>query len=398
MDAKRMLSYTRLLISSNPALNREFNEREIEDLLNVAQIEFVQSIFDKFSNPSQQGFEDNENRRSQLGNLITKLRRMNVVTDSDYFTVPLGEDLQALTMPHYNKTSKDDLVGRGIFVALPDEAMYIVNENASLTDRLEDILTGDAPASSSSFTSGTGKLTFTVGDYKFSAGTDITGDGLSVGDITNVAGVKYTIVHIDTGGDEAYLNKPFTKDGSSVGDTVDYDPANGDTMPEFYTPVDSGSYTEVGTWNPLGQLYRNVEVRPIKHENYVKLLRDPYHSPYENLVWRLDVAKEIRDPSGTESKPDKLVNPSTKQAMLISGPDRNDGRNWYIYEYEVLYVKKPPDIAVDVVNPSAQQDCELPIHTHPSICEIAARLASGSAIPPQQQYQVMSQESQMNKT
>lgn len=88
---------------------------------------------------------------------------------------------------------------------------------------------------------------------------------------------------------------------------------------------------------------RRVSVRPIQHDDYNKIIYDPFDKPYEYEILRLA---------------------SDTYYELISAD------NTTINSYYLTYIKKP--VRVDYTN---NIDCELSDHTHDEIVDEAVRIA-----------------------
>jgi len=147
MDANTMRARFLLGYEGARLANRTFNDREITDFLNKAQEEFVKQRYDALKNRTQRGQGSGSVRDSELAGLLTGVRkigkpfRVGTTTYNATFTdnpFMQGTSLNgALRRPDSDGTldgnyeeSSDHF---GIFVALPDEAMYIVSERLDLS-------------------------------------------------------------------------------------------------------------------------------------------------------------------------------------------------------------------------------------------------------------------------
>ena len=74
MQANEMKSRFQLQYEGARLGNRTFNDREVADFLNEAQLRISKSRFDAFKNRTQRGFEDGSIRESELDGLISSTR------------------------------------------------------------------------------------------------------------------------------------------------------------------------------------------------------------------------------------------------------------------------------------------------------------------------------------
>jgi len=112
------------------------------------------------------------------------------------------------------------------------------------------------------------------------------------------------------------------------------------------------------------------EVKPIKHNDYNKIIKNPFKKPYGELVLRLDFGGNRHE--------------------LIS-----DG-NTTIDTYHLRYIKRPTPITVpDPTVPVAGVDCELNEITHRQIVDEAVAIATGVTNP--EAYQIKLREAQVSE-
>lgn len=144
---------------------------------------------------------------------------------------------------------------------------------------------------------------------------------------------------------------------------------------------------------------QGVPVIPITYDYYLANIRDPYNSPYYNRVWRLDSGNYTPSSSGsseasvrglTGRNADNIstnLSITTNTAVLLI-----PGKGWIINKYNIHYVKKPRNIVVDTITPSAQISSELNPLVHDEIVDIAVRLYMSDKMPEQSKYQVAEKE------
>jgi len=128
-----------------------------------------------------------------------------------------------------------------------------------------------------------------------------------------------------------------------------------------------------------------VNVKPVKHDEYRANIRNPYKQPYENLVWRMDYSRYT--PHYNPS------NPATpKRTELIVGPNSSNhsspGVVPSITDYRVRYIQMPPDIVVDEVTAANQRHCVLDETLHRVIVDEAVKMAVATVNPEEYQLKV----------
>lgn len=94
---------------------------------------------------------------------------------------------------------------------------------------------------------------------------------------------------------------------------------------------------------------RITRVLPIRYDEYMANIENPFKKPYKKLIWRLDFGIA-----------------GTKQHELIHGDDCS------ISSYHLRYLKQP--VAIDIIN---GVDCELHETVHEEIVDRAVQLAIG---------------------
>jgi len=113
-----------------------FDDRERSEILTEACLKFTKKRYDAFSNVKQRGFEADSERRLELSALITSTKEFKRVRSGNNGDFMLGTaDNGALRTPDkdYQGLSGGDYVETdfGVFVRIPDEALYIITESAT---------------------------------------------------------------------------------------------------------------------------------------------------------------------------------------------------------------------------------------------------------------------------
>ena len=121
-----------------------------------------------------------------------------------------------------------------------------------------------------------------------------------------------------------------------------------------------------------------INVKPVKHDEYRANIRNPYKRPYSNLVWRMDYSRSVPfyDPSSAATN---------KRIELIT-----DGTT-VLDDYRVRYLMTPADIIVDEVVAANQRHCMLDPTLHRVIVDEAVKMAAASVNP--EEYQIKKIES-----
>jgi len=146
MTANEMRAKFLLLYEGARLANRTFNDREISDFLSKAELEFVQQRFDALKNRTRRGYGDGVIRDAELSGLTSAAKKYyktytinGTVYNDDGTNSPVNPFLAgtknngALRRPDLDNnttsTGEEPQDHFGIFVALPDEAMYILEES-----------------------------------------------------------------------------------------------------------------------------------------------------------------------------------------------------------------------------------------------------------------------------
>lgn len=134
MDANGMRKMFLLGYEAARLANRTFNDREIQDFLNKAQLELIKQRFAAFRNSKQIGMGGNPMipqsaivRASELAGLMT-------ATSYVWFdkTIQGSGDNGALMGPDLDAQNNATTAARyGVFAPLPDEALYVLYETVN---------------------------------------------------------------------------------------------------------------------------------------------------------------------------------------------------------------------------------------------------------------------------
>ncbi len=117
MRAQFLLGYEASRLSS-----RTFNDREIQDFLNKAQLEFTKERAAPWKNVPQLGFGQHPIRNAELAGLLTATQ--SVSRENFILGTPLNG---ALKGPDLDKADQEEDI-YGVFIGIPDEVLYPILE------------------------------------------------------------------------------------------------------------------------------------------------------------------------------------------------------------------------------------------------------------------------------
>lgn len=126
---------------------------------------------------------------------------------------------------------------------------------------------------------------------------------------------------------------------------------------------------------------REARVRPVKHDEYLANINNPYKKPYKDLIWRMDISR-YQHAEGTS------IAASAKRTELIL-PKAST-----VNKYRVRYLATPPAIVCDEFAPDNQRHCVLDETLHREIVDEAVIIAQAAVKP--QEYQIGVSEQQRN--
>lgn len=123
---------------------------------------------------------------------------------------------------------------------------------------------------------------------------------------------------------------------------------------------------------------KEITVKPVKHDEYLANINNPYKQPYEDLVWRMDISRLTHavGVSSSTSKRTELILPST----------------YTLDTYRVRYLSTPPSIVVDEIDPTNQVHCILNETLHREIVDEAVIIAQAATMKEGYQIGVLEQE------
>jgi hypothetical protein len=148
-------------------------------------------------------------------------------------------------------------------------------------------------------------------------------------------------------------------------------------MPEdFLFPIEESAKLTGGT--------KEIDVKPVRHDQYRANINNPYKNPYSNLVWRLDYSRADHGEDGGNA----YTGRTKKRIELIT-----DGTD--ITDYRIRYIISPPNIVVDEITLANQRHCILDATLHDDIVDEAVIIAKAAINP--QEYQVSLNEGQRSE-
>lgn len=143
MDANTMRAQFLLAKEGANLSNRLFNDREISTFLSKAEMEFVQSRYAAYKNRANKGYGDSSLRNAELGGLVTGTRKISkqYLIGTGRYNRSAGANNPfmegtisngALRRPdldnNLDSNGEEPSDHFGIFVALPNECMYVITE------------------------------------------------------------------------------------------------------------------------------------------------------------------------------------------------------------------------------------------------------------------------------
>jgi len=122
-------------------------------------------------------------------------------------------------------------------------------------------------------------------------------------------------------------------------------------------------------------------VRPVKHDEYLANINNPYKKPYKDLVWRMDISR-YQQAEGTS-----VVATAKRTELILPEAATVD-------QYRIRYLATPPEIVVDEFDPTNQRHCILDETLHREIVDEAVVIAQ--AATQEEKYQIGVNEQQRN--
>jgi len=120
-------------------------------------------------------------------------------------------------------------------------------------------------------------------------------------------------------------------------------------------------------------------VKPVKHDEYLANINNPYKKPYKNLIWRMDISRH-QHAEGTS------IAATAKRTELIIPP------GYILKKYRVRYLSTPPSIVCDEFDEDNQVHCILDETLHREIVDEAVIIAEAAVKAEKYQIGVNEQE------
>jgi hypothetical protein len=295
VNALEMHNEFKVGLDKTDSLNVPNFEPEERDLwLNKAQHRFILQRYGG-TNPKRESFEETEKRSNDLREVI------------------VNDELSPL--PFDSSVNKPN----SVFVDLNDTTntyWFAVNEEAGLVHqdcKIETVENGNLKQSTYYYVK--------TGSIQVASGVDFfTGN------------VTYT--SYNAGQYFKTIDDPL---GDALGTT-------NDLIASYIDNVQSPLVSVVET-----AAYTRAEVKPTQHDDYNKMIKDPFNKPTNNQIRRMFYQDKV-----------ELITDGTSQ----------------IDSYFLRYIKKPSDVSLAAyqANP-ANGNCELSEHTHREIVELAVSMA-----------------------
>lgn len=314
------LKFDSLFEFSAPA----YDDRQISYLLTEAQFRVFIKRYNPLGNKYQKGFEADEQRRRDLEQLIKPAT----------------------------------ITGLGVSGAIRYKCTW-----TSATLPTDSVCTILAISGSD--------LATTIGLME---GQIITGAGIgpSNGEVTPASTNTNVIKSIIDNTHFSVVSKPFAAEGtgvvlySGIGKSVSQIGAHPHGV-FLDMPVDF-LYAVEEAANLVSNPVRSTEswIRPVKHDEYLANINNPYKKPYKDLVWRMDISR-IQSAEGTS-----ILSSSKRSELILDSTSSLD-------YYRVRYLATPPSIVVDEFEQDNQRHCVLDETLHREIVDEAVLIAQAAA-------------------
>jgi len=315
------LKYDSLFQFSSPA----YDDRQISWLLTEAQFRVFIKRYNPLGDKYQKGFEADEQRRRDLDQLIKSASVDGKIETSS--------GTYSCTWSTANTVTTVTIASPGTTKGLnPGQAISGTGIGATNTNVIKAIISNDK------FTLVTAATTATQ-----ASPTTLTG---GLGKSTYQGGVHPNGVFLDMPSDFLYAIEEAAKLETSPGAVVSTNEA----------------------W-----------IKPIKHDEYLSNINNPYKQPYKDLIWRMDISR-VQQATGTST----LASLKRTELILPSG--------YVINNYRCRYLAIPPAIVVDEFTPANQIHCILDETLHREIVDEAVVIAEAATKPEKYQISVAEQE------
>jgi hypothetical protein len=345
MKFSLMLKFDSLFEFASP----EYDDRHISYILTEAERRVFMRKYNPLSDKFQSGFESNEQRRKELDQLIRSARIQSGKTET-------------------------------VIV----ENCYVYEDRIVLPDNGDSSVAGDS---------------FEIGMKVYV--TDVYIEVYAGGYATVVEIITDSIIRVDkftqtrTGDSTPWDgNMPITSclGRSASGSGVHPNGVFYDLPSDFLYAIEESArlgYID-GGGNPV-ILPKESWVKPVKHDEYLPNINNPYKKPYKNLVWRMDISRNTQ-PSGDIAdinSGEGYVVPTRKRVELIKPT------GYFLEYYRLRYLALPPAIVCDEFNPGDQRHCILDESIHADIVDEAVVIIKAAV--KQDEYQISLAEKQRSQ-
>ena len=126
-------------------------------------------------------------------------------------------------------------------------------------------------------------------------------------------------------------------------------------------------------------------VKPVRHDEYLANIKNPYKKPYKDLLWRMDISR-LTHAIGSPDASNK------RTEIIIPTPDTI---TYYLDKYRLRYLSMPPAIVVDELDTDNQVHCILDESLHGDIVDEAVVFAQAAS--QKEAYQVGISEQQRSE-
>lgn len=180
------------------------------------------------------------------------------------------------------------------------------------------------------------------------------------------------------------INKPALDDilPTPIWTGIGKSRAQGDVHPNgIFLDLPDGFLYAIEEGVKLSNVAKEAWVKPVKHDEYLANINNPYKKPYKNIVWRMDVAREVFAEGSISS--------TNKRTELIL-PD-----TYTVEYYRVRYLAMPPAIVCNEFDESEQVHCILDETLHREIVDEAVAIAQAAV--KKEDYQIGINEQQRSQ-
>lgn len=132
----------------------------------------------------------------------------------------------------------------------------------------------------------------------------------------------------------------------------------------------------------LHSALKEAWIKPVKHDEYLPNINNPYKKPYKNLLWRMDYSRQTQAEGSA-------ITATAKRTELILPP------TYSLDYYRVRFLSVPPAIVCNEFDESDQRHCVLDESIHREIVDEAVSIAQAAI--KQENYQVGLNEKQRSQ-